>query len=152
MLVQAPSEMIHRGGDLCLEHAPSWDDKGAVDMYYWYFATMFLNQVGGAYDKAWLARLRECYITGQNEDGSWDADGAWGSAGGTVYSTSMAALALLTPYRYPHGLLEVRHQTGYVKAALKKLNKVAKKSTAEGKLATSILIRLRREVFVSGSR
>lgn len=101
------SKMIRMGADLCLEHPPRWDpDSGEIDMYYWYYATLALFQVGGTHWKKWNQAMTEAIVRHQwpensgSRTGSWDPIGPWGPDGGRVYSTACMVLCLEIYYRY----------------------------------------------------
>ena len=57
----------------------------------------------------WEPQIRDALASAQHkcgqedccQDGSWPPVGAWGADGGTVYSTALGALTLLTPHRFP---------------------------------------------------
>ena len=102
------SETIQKGVDLCLKSLPVWDEaSGAIDMYYWYYGTLALFQVGEEPFKAWNTAIREAVIDHQrkgattDENGSWDPIGAWGREGGRVYSTALLVMCMEVYYRYP---------------------------------------------------
>ncbi len=70
-------------------------------MYYWYYATLAMFQVGGEPWKKWEAAMKPAIIDTQRRDGdyclykgSWDAIDPWGGDGGRVYSTAAMALCL----------------------------------------------------------
>ena len=63
-------------------------------MYYWYFGTKALFQIGGNRWRNWQASLRNNVVSGQSKDGSWSPIGPWGLDGGRVYSTAVCALTL----------------------------------------------------------
>lgn len=75
-----------------------------VNLYYWYYGTMAMYFSGGPEWDSWNDHLKQTLISAQSQDGtqrgSWEPDGIWGSYGGRVYSTSMAALMLQVYYRY----------------------------------------------------
>lgn len=95
---------------------PKWEHFN-IDFYYWYHASSALYLLGGeswaTWQKAVSAVLcdhqrgfsdsdkKDNLITSESldEHGSWDPVGAWGSAGGRVYSTTLAALCLETEWR-----------------------------------------------------
>jgi len=120
-----------------LNDLPVWHDEAdaqhpehKIDMYYWYYASLALFQVGGSdwdkwqkalfnpvllkYQRGWHPKDVEAFgpkvaTGGDGEDagcwmldehGSWDPVGAWGSVGGRVYSTAINALTLEVWYRY----------------------------------------------------
>jgi hypothetical protein len=101
----AKSEMIQKGADLCLKALPLWDESaGTIDMYYWYYGTLGLFQVGGEDWKKWNDAIKDAIIDHQRKDGafrgSWDAAGPWGREGGRVYSTAVCVMCMEVYYRY----------------------------------------------------
>jgi len=81
------------------------------DLYYAYYSSLAMYQVGGEYWRRWLAMTRGPIVNSQIEDerdanrrfvrGSWEpGNHRWGKQGGRVYSTTMALLTLEVPYRY----------------------------------------------------
>ena len=74
-------------------------------MYYWYFGTLAMFQVGGEAWEEWRKALAEAILLQQLKDGdkrgSWSPVGPWGDEGGRVYATALMTMALETPYRYP---------------------------------------------------
>ncbi len=102
------SEMIRKGSQLCLEVLPEWNpDSGSIDMYFWYFGSQALFQVGGSTWKKWNEAMKDALLKHQHPSdagakaGSWDPIGAWGSQGGRVFSTAICTLTLETYNRYP---------------------------------------------------
>ena len=103
------SDVIKKGADLCAKLAPVWNPQdGSIDMYYWYYATLAMFQVGGEPWKKWEAAMKTGIIDQQRKDGdfcaykgSWDALDAWGADGGRVYSTACMAMCLEVWSRYP---------------------------------------------------
>ena len=99
---------IQLGTKLCAALPPRWDAaSGGIDMYYWYYATLAMFQVGGDAWKAWDAAMKPAMVDSQRLDGgygqykgSWDPIDAWGSDGGRVYSTAVMAMCLEVYYRY----------------------------------------------------
>ncbi|MEE9312653.1 MAG: prenyltransferase/squalene oxidase repeat-containing protein [Planctomycetota bacterium] len=99
------------------EFLPKWEHK-RIDYYYWYYASLALFQVGGPNWKRWESAMSKTLLDSQrgyhekdktanlttkealDEHGSWDSVGAWGAAGGRVYSTAINALTLEVWYRY----------------------------------------------------
>ena len=76
-------------------------------MYYWYYATLALFQVGGPAWKAWDGAMKPAIVNTQRRDGdycgykgSWDPIDPWGGDGGRVYSTAVNAMCLEVYYRY----------------------------------------------------
>jgi hypothetical protein len=102
------SEIIRKGADLCAKLPPVWNTTdGSIDMYYWYYATLAMYQVGGQHWKIWNAGLKTAVVDNQRKDtdycmykGSWDPECPWGPDGGRVYSTAILAMCLEVYYRY----------------------------------------------------
>ncbi|RME03001.1 MAG: hypothetical protein D6805_08070 [Planctomycetota bacterium] len=128
---QSPSsQSIKKGVKILMAHKPKWegnDFNKTVNMYYWYYATYALEQIGGknwtcnkkyslndlkkgltcscwnhAMQRALLLNQRYGKINGKRDcaHGSWDPVGEWCIAGGRVYSTAIGALTLEVYYRY----------------------------------------------------
>ena len=93
----AAKEPIRKGTALCLAKPPLWDGK-SNDMYYWYFGTLAMGQVGGEERKAWNAKLEEAILPRQRTEraraGSWDPIDPWAPEGGRIYSTAILVLCL----------------------------------------------------------
>jgi hypothetical protein len=82
------------------------------DLYFTYYSTLAMFQMGGEYWYRWqrafyeplrAARVKEERFDGRGRrlQGSWDPTKcAWGSRGGRVYATAMAVLSLEVPKRY----------------------------------------------------
>lgn len=74
------------------------------NLYYWYYATMALYQVGGEPWDAWNTQLKRSLVRLQRHDGrfagSYDPSTVWGGYGGRVYSTAMSTLCFEVYYRY----------------------------------------------------
>jgi len=101
------SPMIKLGAKLCTDLPPKWDpDDGSIDMYYWYYATLALFQVGGKEWKTWNEHMKDAIVKNQHKEGSgsrtgsWDPIGPWGHDGGRVYSTATLVMCLEVYYRY----------------------------------------------------
>jgi len=102
------SEIIKKGAKLCAALPPTWNTTdGSIDMYYWYYATLAMFQVGGQEWKVWNDHLKTDVVDNQRKDtdycmykGSWDPIGPWGPDGGRVYSTALLAMCLEVYYRY----------------------------------------------------
>jgi hypothetical protein len=80
-------------------------DRGQTNMYYWYYATLALYQHGGEPWSRWNAMIRDRLVGLQlksgHQTGSWDPDESlYGSKGGRIYCTTLAALTLEVYYRY----------------------------------------------------
>jgi len=102
------SSLIQKGADLMAKLPPTWNKAdGSIDMYYWYYATLAMFQVGGKHWAGWLRAMRPSMVETQRKDtdaclykGSWDPVGPWGLDGGRVYSTAIMALCMEVFYRY----------------------------------------------------
>ena len=75
------------------------------DVYYNYYGTQVLFQVGGKQWKDWNARMREYLINSQEKDGHmagswWFPGDSSNQTGGRLYVTAMACLTLEVYYRY----------------------------------------------------
>ncbi len=93
------------GANLLRQKLPQWDTGGGtIDMYYWYWGSLSMFQLGSQFWKSWNTSLKNAVIPTQIakgcENGSWDPVCVWGSSGGRVYSTAMNVLSLETYYRY----------------------------------------------------
>ena len=92
--------------DYLLKHKPRWRPQNQEDtnLYYWYYATMAMHQLGGPKWDQWNREIRETLVKAQRKDGpcagSWDSRTRWGQFGGRVYSTALATLILEVYYRY----------------------------------------------------
>jgi hypothetical protein len=99
---------IRKGADLLAKLPPAWNPHdGSIDMYYWYYGTLALFQVGGEHWSAWSAALDRAVVPQQRRDGnycafkgSWDPVDPWGPDGGRVYATALLAMCLEVHYRY----------------------------------------------------
>ncbi|MCA8919264.1 MAG: hypothetical protein KDB68_04460 [Planctomycetes bacterium] len=108
--------LSHVNGCIEKDNLPIWDHY-KIDFYYWYFASEALFRVGGEKWEKWSKAANDVLLKNQrgfsaadkkaeltsadtfDEYGSWDPVGAWGGAGGRVYSTAMGALILETEWR-----------------------------------------------------
>jgi tetratricopeptide (TPR) repeat protein len=85
---------------------PKWDRAwpGGVDLCYAHWGSLATHQLGGAAWEEWRTTVRDMLLPNQVRTGcaagSWDPVCAWGGAGGRVYSTAMAVLALEAEERY----------------------------------------------------
>jgi len=85
---------------------PDWD--GTRDMYYWYYGSLAMFQLGGDYWTTWNEAMKPALTQNINNSrslclmGSWDPEETiWGADyGGRVYSTAIGALTLEVYYRY----------------------------------------------------
>ena len=85
-------------------HAPDVDDD--FNLYYWYYATQVMHNVGGAAWKEWNSKLRDLLVLTQETRGryagSWDpSQDEWSSrGGGRIFATAMAVCILEVYYRH----------------------------------------------------
>ena len=94
------SRSVASGVEYLSKQGPS-----SVDMYYNYYATQAMFQVGGRYWKNWNYYMRDMLIRSQKPDGhlrgSWMFEGDHSNkVGGRFYSTCMGCLILEVYYRY----------------------------------------------------
>jgi len=90
-------EQVREATDYILKQLPS---QARPDLYYWYYGSLSLRQVGGPAWQTWSSTMSRVVPALQLPDGSWAADTKWGGYGGKVYSTAMAVLCLESFYRY----------------------------------------------------
>ena len=104
----AKEPIMEKHADLLLRTLPEWDPDGyGCDIYYWYYGTYAMFQMGAhksEYWQKWEKALDGAVVKSQRKDGdqkgSWDAVGPWGYAGGRVYSTALSVLCLEVYFRY----------------------------------------------------
>ena len=100
---KTPAMVKH--ADLMLKTLPVWDPEAmGCDMYYWYYGSYAMFQMGGRHWKAWNKAMKTAVLDSQRQDGahlgSWDPVGPWGMKGGRVYSTATMVLCLEVYFRY----------------------------------------------------
>lgn len=98
------------GMNLLWRVRPSAGVRGR-DMYYWYYGAIVMRVAGKKYAamaKDWDAGIKVAVTDTQVKKGtkcelkgSWEPDDVWGADGGRVYATSIMALILETPIRFP---------------------------------------------------
>lgn len=97
----ADDPACQEAGQYLLEHLPGQTE---ANLYYWYYGTLSMFQLGGDYWKRWNQSLQKTLLPRQQKTGalagSWDPDTRWDNYGGRVYSTSLSALCLEVYYRY----------------------------------------------------
>jgi hypothetical protein len=104
--VKRDDPIIAEGTGILMANLP--DSNGMRDLYYWYYATQVMHNVPGPDWDAWNRKMRRTLIESQCKQGcatgSWDPDkptaDRWGSQGGRLMVTSLAALSLEVYYRY----------------------------------------------------
>jgi hypothetical protein len=102
------SDVIKKGVDLCLKVVPTWNTTdGSIDMYYWYYATLAMFQVGGPGWDKWEKAMDTSMVANQRMEGtycgfkgSWDPVDPWGADGGRVYSTAVLCMCMEVRDRY----------------------------------------------------
>ena len=106
-LGQNPDEhpLMRSQAQLLLQRLPEWDPDGfGCDMYYWYYGSYAMYQMGGSAWTDWRRAMERAVLASQRREGdqrgSWDPVGPWGYAGGRVYSTALMTLCLEACYRY----------------------------------------------------
>jgi len=101
----AKNPLVDKGAELLKQHPPEWDSNGlGNDMYYWYYGSYAMFQLGGPRWDAWNEAAKKALLDNQRHDGdmkgSWDPKDAWGHSGGRVYTTALGALCLEVYFRY----------------------------------------------------
>ena len=91
--------------ELLVRTLPEWDPEGfGCDMYYWYYGSYAMFQMGGKFWKQWNKAMKSAVVESQRKDGaakgSWNPVGPWGYSGGRVYSTATMILCLEVYFRY----------------------------------------------------
>ena len=100
------NEVMEKHAELMRDSLPVWDPDGyGNDMYYWYYGTYAMFQMGGSrFWKPWNESMKPAVLKSQRKEGhllgSWDPVGPWGYAGGRVYSTACMVLCLEVYFRY----------------------------------------------------
>jgi hypothetical protein len=97
--------LMKKHADLMKKTLPDWDVEGhGCDMYYWYYGSYAMYQMGGSHWDAWNKSMKKAVLASQRQDGdfkgSWDPVGPWGHSGGRVYSTASMVLCLEVYFRY----------------------------------------------------
>jgi hypothetical protein len=72
----------------------SLEPKEGADYFRAYFLVRALQRGGDAASQQRLAAVRSGLLEQQVSDGSWSPDDQWGRAGGRLYATALASLAL----------------------------------------------------------
>ena len=104
-------ETLKGGAEFLAQNPPKWDKslgqgKGhCYTIYYMYYATLTMFQMGNEYWKPWNDALKKALLPNQRKDGNFA--GSWDPLGGSddvmagrVYMTAMSALCLEVYYRY----------------------------------------------------
>ena len=101
------STLINQANQI-VNDPPTLDDPRKLDYYYWYYASLAIFQMDGEHWRNWRVPMNKAVIESQimrgteadSKYGSWDANSAWGPAGGRVYATAINCLTLEVYYRY----------------------------------------------------
>jgi hypothetical protein len=79
-------------------------DASEPDIYYWYYGTLAMFQLGGNRWDRWNQRLTATLLETQRSTGhargSWDPQRPFGVDGGRVFQTAASAMCLEVYYRY----------------------------------------------------
>lgn len=99
------SPVMKQHAELMRKSLPEWNPSiKANDMYYWYYGSYAMYQMGGKYWEEWNKAMKPAVLDSQRKDGaskgSWDPIGPWGWSGGRVYSTALMVLCLEVYFRY----------------------------------------------------
>jgi hypothetical protein len=109
LLGQPNGPLVRDAAEFLADYAEKhWSDREAQgqhrDFYLWYNCTLAMFQAGGEPWERWNPPVRDTIIRLQRHDGcargSWDPSSKWGSPGGRIYTTALAALTLEVYYRY----------------------------------------------------
>jgi hypothetical protein len=99
--VAGPANLMHKP-----ENLPT-TNVARFNLYYWYYGTLTMFQVGGDHWKVWNEAMKPALLNTQRKDG--DFDGSWDPLyteaqghiyGGRVMSTALGAMCLEVYYRY----------------------------------------------------
>ncbi|MCA9131186.1 MAG: terpene cyclase/mutase family protein [Planctomycetales bacterium] len=78
--------------------------RSGTDIYFNYYASLYLFHIGDPFWSDWNPACREYLIrtqaTGGHEAGSWYFENPYGKEGGRLYTTAMAAMTLEVYYRF----------------------------------------------------
>ena len=74
------------------------------NLYYWYYATLALDQLQGPSWQTWNEALQRALLSRQVKQGplagSWETNDLWAGCGGRLYTTTLATLTLEVYYRF----------------------------------------------------
>lgn len=102
------SPILQRQARVLRSHRPAWEKFGPrsfESVYYWYYGTIAMFQMGGEHWRLWNGALRDLLIERQIGDGhahgSWEPEDVWATTiGGRLYATTLNILNLEIYYRY----------------------------------------------------
>lgn len=93
--------MVQEASDYVLSRFP---DPADYHLYYWYYGTLALFQIGGSPWERWNDQLTATLLATQrttgHQRGSWDPERPFGVDGGRIFATAGSALCLEVYYRY----------------------------------------------------
>jgi hypothetical protein len=114
--------MLEKSAERVVKDLPNAKSKLAVDYYYWYYATLALNQFDGPdspkatgrYWKPWNKAMVEALLPLQEQpekdkdgkevsactNGSWPTPDRWSLTGGPIYRTAINVMTLEVYYRF----------------------------------------------------
>jgi hypothetical protein len=106
VLARAPRRYAWEGEDAFVQ-------RGAGNVYYWYYATLACFRRGGDTWQRWNVALQQTLLPAQARDGSWQpidpyAEYARDDASDKSYTTATCVLCLEVYYRYFTPLLKLR--------------------------------------------
>lgn len=112
LFLGASPDTLGGGEKLLLQDLPTWKASsggkhgagGGHAMYYWYYGTLSMFQIGKDSWKQWNEALKKSLLPNQcvggKDDGSWPPLATEGVRGGRVACTALGALCLEVYYRY----------------------------------------------------
>jgi hypothetical protein len=89
-----------------MQAPPVWNpvERGAINLYYWYYATLALHLSAAPEFKEWNAALTRALLEGRVKSGpaagSWEPSCLLAERGGRLYTTVMGCLCLEVYYRF----------------------------------------------------
>ena len=96
--------MLSGGMEYLMNRLP---DDGFPNIYYWYYGTQVMHNMGGPKWDIWNRKIRNLLVQTQLRDhdacahGSWPPEkDPWGKSGGRLMTTSLSTLTLEVYYRY----------------------------------------------------
>ena len=102
--------LVAKQAALLLDDLPSWISLSGANgrnhsMYYWYYGTLAMYQIGGKEWALWNSVTRDMLVANQcthgHRAGSWDPDDYWSANyAGRVFSTAICVLDIEIYYRY----------------------------------------------------
>ncbi|HYF49793.1 MAG TPA: zf-HC2 domain-containing protein [Planctomycetota bacterium] len=105
-----PDELRGAASWLLRTNPPEWKadlgvaNAGGWPMYYTYYTTLLMFQMGGDHWKKWNEGMKKMLLDHQRKDGdfdgSWDPLSPWEKKAGRAYTTALGCLSLEVYYRY----------------------------------------------------